>query len=288
METTIEKNNLGVEYFLNHDFKNAEMHYQEAIAEDNANTIALNNLGLLYHQKKEYKKAVHYFSKAIFFVPKVTYHLNLANSLVYLNEYNEAEKMYKKCLEMDSEHKNAKISLARFYQANKTPQRATKIWISLLNTSNEESYKIELAKNYMMLNMFEKAIDILSYLTPTRDEPILWYFTGICEFNLKNFGLSEIAFRKCLSLEPDNYKARHYLAINYLSKGNSEKAIREFDFILKTDPENSRIKLNKISILLNLSRYEESQSLVEEVLIKEPKNPKALRYEKIIQEIISN
>ncbi len=65
MEATIEKNNQGVQFFLNRDFESAKKLYEQALDIDAENVTTLNNLGLLYHQLKEYATAVNYYEKAI-------------------------------------------------------------------------------------------------------------------------------------------------------------------------------------------------------------------------------
>ncbi len=286
MDATIENNNKGVEHLLKKDFDNAKSQFEEALEKDKSNTTALNNMGLLYHQKEHYAKAVTFFNQAISINPKDTYYLNLANSLTFLKKYDEAELNYKYSIHLNADNVNAKISLAKFYQATGKVQMATTIWEELVNSSTKELYKLELAKNYMAIGNFENALSVLSYLSSIKENAEYHCYMGVCEFNLKNYGLAENAFKKSLSIEPDNYKTRHYLAINYLSKGDYAAAIKELDMLIRMNPDYSKIKMDKAMILLNLRKYQEGLDLINGVLKSYPDDKKALKYKNIVNELM--
>ena len=286
MEKAIEKNNKGVEHFFKEDFKKAQAYYEEALANDKKNATALNNLGLVFHQNKAYDKAVSCYMKALEVKKSDTYFLNLANAFAHLFKNEEAEENYKKCLEVNPDNLNAKISLAKFYQFNDKPEMSVGIWENIASTANNFEYKLELAKNYITIGLHEKALSLLSYLSNIRENTKIYYYIGICEFHLKNYGLAETAFKSCLALEPDNYNARHYLAVNHLAKGDYKNALKELDFIIKINPKELKVKLDKAMVLLNLKRYKGSLILIDEVLHIDPKHVKALHYRTIVMKLL--
>ena len=285
MKSSIKTNNKGVEHFLNKDFERAEEEYKKALQANSKNTTALNNLGLIYHQKGEYEKAAENFKKAIALNEKDTYYLNLANALVFLKKYKEAEESYKKCLRINPQNEIAKMSMARFFEALKQPQRATVLWEDLANSTAHDYYKLELAKNYIAIGWFENALSMLHHLNSKNENAKLLCYIGVCEFNLKNYGLAENALKNSLALEPDDYKTRHYLAINYLSKGDYQKSIKEFDFLIKMNPDDTKVKLDKASLLLNIGKYNEAMELIDYILKIEPENGKALYYKKVVSKM---
>jgi tetratricopeptide (TPR) repeat protein len=288
MEKAIEKNNKGVNFFLNEDFENAELQYKAALEEDKDNATALNNLGLLYHQKGEYKQAAEYFKKAISIKSKDTYYLNLANSLVYLKDYNEAEVAYKKSLDINPENVNTKISLAKFYESIDRINDAIRYWEDLVDSYDNESFDIELVKKYMALAKYEKAISLLYNVSSKGENALVYYYIGICEFNLKNFGNAEIAFKKSLGIKPDFTDARHYLAINYLSKGEYFNAIKEFDYIITIEPENHKVKLDKAIVYLNIGEYVKAEEIIENICKLDPRNQKANYYRNVVYNLLKS
>lgn len=287
MEKVIEINNKGVGHFLNKEFDQAEEKYLQALKIDSKNASTLNNLGLLHHQKKDYKKAESYFLAAIKIRKKSTYFLNLANAQVFLKKWKEAEKNYQTALKLDSTNEGALVSLARFYENTQRHEQANDIWETLVRQSNNLEHHIDLAKNLMTLQRFEEALGILSNHRWFNSSAAIQFYAGICEFNLKNYGLAELAFKNSLGNDPDNFKARHYLAINYLAKGDAVNALKEFDFLIRLNTENEKVRLDAVSVLLSLKRWEEAQKLNNEVLTLNSGNEKALEYKKIISKMNS-
>lgn len=286
MDKVVETNNKGVQYFLNNSIDKAEAEYKKALDLDAGNTTALNNLGLLYHQQKEYEKAEEYFEKAISIIEKDTYFLNLANAQVFLNKMKEAELNYKKSIQLNSNNTSAQISLARFLEVQNRISESVKIWAYLVQKYPDDFYKIELGKNYMALGNFESALSVLGEAAMVTENSEVFCYLGVCEFNLKNYGLAEEAFKKSLAIEPDSFKTRHYLAINYLSKGDYNKAIKELDFLIKLYPENEKVKLDKVSVLLNFKKYKEVNTILDEVLKMKPKNEKALHFKTMLKDLL--
>ncbi|WP_167619859.1 tetratricopeptide repeat protein [Maribellus sediminis] len=282
MEKVIEINNKGVGHFLNQEFDLAEKRYMQALEIDSANATTLNNLGLLYHQKKEYAVAEEYFLKALKVKEKATYFLNLANAQVFLRKLKDAEKNYKKALQLDPQNENANVSLAKFYESLKLYSDACQIWEKLVQQSGNINYQVEWAKNLMALGRFEAALSIIARHEWLETSAALQLYAGICEFNLKNYGLAEEAFRRSLAIEPDSFRTRHYLAVNYLSKGDSKSALKELTFLMRLHPENEKVKLDAVSVLLSLQQWNEARKLIEAILEHNPTNEKATEYLEIL------
>lgn len=282
MDKLIELNNQGVTHFLNQRFKEAEDSYNKVLEMDAHNATALNNLGLLYHQQKQYNDAEKCFEEAINANPRSSYYLNLANVQVFLKKWDVAEKNYNKACKLDARNQKAKISLARFYETRQFYSKAAEVWFDLIIQTNETEYKINLAGNKMAMGQFEEALDILSKLTDQKEAAMVYHQIGICELNLKNYGLALLAFRNSLGLAPDNLGTRHYMAVTLLAAGEYEKALREFDLLLRMEPKSIKFRLDKASVLLSLKRTGEAKALIDQVLIRDPENEKAIKYLKLL------
>ncbi len=282
MDKLIELNNQGVTHFLNQRFKEAEDSYNKVLEMDAHNATALNNLGLLYHQQKQYNDAEKCFEEAINANPRSSYYLNLANVQVFLKKWDVAEKNYNKACKLDARNQKAKISLARFYETRQFYSKAAEVWFDLIIQTNETEYKINLAGNKMAMGQFEEALAILSKLTDQKEAAMVYHQIGICELNLKNYGLALLAFRNSLGLAPDNLGTRHYMAVTLLAAGEYEKALREFDLLLRMEPKSIKFRLDKASVLLSLKRTGEAKALIDQVLIRDPENEKAIKYLKLL------
>ena len=285
MQTTLESNNKGVSHFLGKNFEKAELHYKKAISEDAQNSTALNNLGLLYHHNKAYDKAIEYFEKALAVIEKDTYYLNLANTLTFMKLYQDAEQAYIKSLELNPKNGNALLSLARFYTHTGKPTKATALWETLAVSSQNAGLRLELVKNYMQIKNFEGALELLSTLQKLKENSTVYLYIGICEFHLKNYGIAERAFKRTLSTLPDHEKARHYLALTYLVKGDHNQAMNEFDVLLKLYPDNLNIRMDRITMLLNAKEYQVALMELDKVLQVEPSHEKANEYKKMVDQV---
>ena len=140
----------------------------------------------------------------------------------------------------------------------------------------------------MALGKYEEALALLSQNKWSGKSAAIYFYIGICEFNLKNYGLAEEAFKKSLGIEPDNFNTRHYLAINYLSKGDYINALKELDLLIRLHPENEKVSLDKVSVLLSLRQIEDAELLNNKVIRLNNKNAKALQYKKMIDELNRN
>lgn len=288
MEATVTKtNNEGVAQFLGKDFKKAEEHFKKALQEDGSNSTAMSNLGLLYHNKHKYDMAVDCFRKAISIAEKDTYYLNLANALVFLKSYAEAEEAYQKSLELNPRNGNAMLSLARFHAFMGNPIKATPLLEKLALGTGGSGVKLELSKNYISLGYFEKALTVLFPLRPREKDGSVSYYIGLCEFHLKNYGLAKTTFLSALSQNPDYRSCRHYLALTHLYLGEYEESLKAFNFLIKLFPEETKYRLDKIAVLMQLKRHSECKSQIEQVLKIDPHNPKAKTYESLINGINS-
>lgn len=285
MDKATEINNTGVKHFLNRQFGEAEKCYKEVLDLNPENVTALNNMGLLYHQKKQYEKAIEYFEKAISIHPNDTYYVNAGNAAACLNRAKEAEAWYFKALEMNENSENARESLARLYEFNNRLSDAAAIWRKLVQTSGKEKFKIEYAKNLVKQKKHGAALDLL-YNRAAKENSTVWHLIGMCEYQMKNYGLAEKALKKGLSIDPDDEQIRHYLAVTLFAKRQVQEGMRQFDKILKINPDNYQILTEKGVILLSRDKTEEALELFEKSLRINPEYEKAIKYKKMALEKI--
>lgn len=285
MDKATEINNTGVRYFLNRQFEKAEECYREALDLNPENATALNNLGLLCHQKKQYKKAIEYFKKAIRIKEKATYHVNAGNAAACLNNMEEAESWYLKALEIDSNSVSARESLAKLYEHHNKTREAAGLWSDLIRSTGKEKFKIEYAKNLMKQEKFKEAAEIL-YKRVSEESSTVWYYAGICEYQLKNYGSAEEVLKRGLAIDPDDENIRHYLAVTYLARGEAEKGMNQFNKILKLNPDNYQILTEKGVILLSRNKPDEALKLFEKSLSIRPDYKKAKKYKGMARKMI--
>ncbi len=291
MKEAVEINNIGVRHFLNEEFEEAEKQYKKALEINPESATVLNNLGLLYHQKKKYKTAAEYFRKALKFEEKDTYCVNAGNAMANLNEAEKAKEWYLKALDLNAESITARESMANLLEYTGDSVKAAQYWGELINLTQKGKYFIEYAKNLIKRGKFKDALHILYNKAP-QDSGSTWYLIGICEYELRNFGLTEKALKRSLGINPDSEEVRHYLAVALLASGRVNDAIAEIDKVLKLNPENYRMLTEKGVIMLSQKNTHEALNLFDKSLSLKPGYKKAIKYRnmalKLIQESGNN
>ncbi len=278
MDVAIEKNNEAVKFFLNENFKEAELKYKAALMDDENNTTVLNNLGLLYHQQKNFDEAEKYFEKAITLNSKDVYHVNLANTYVFRKKNKLAHKHYQAALDQNPSNENAKVGLAKLYVVYKDFSSADDLWRNLIQSTHRFIYMVNYAQSLVAQKKFEQTLEFLYSINIKEDSSAKWHLIGVCEFSLKNYGLAETAFKKGLALEPDQVNIRQHLATNFLAKGDTESAIKQFDQVIVMQPENYAALTNKGVILLGNGQLKESLKIFKKALKIKPNFEKAIAY----------
>ncbi len=100
----------------------------------------------------------------------------------------------------------------------------------------------------------------------------LYFQLGILQYNNKDYSNSIISFEKSLSLSPDYANAQYFLGLAYERVGRRTDAIKVFDYLSKTNPENQEVSF----ILSNLNENKSPFSDVKPPLDDKPEKRKSL------------
>lgn len=283
METNTSKdlNNKGVQFFMNGDLEKAKNCYQKALETNPENATSLNNLGLLLHHEKSFTEAIENFSKAILIEKKPVYFLNAGNSHAMKGNLANAEKCYLEALNTDPNYYNAWISLAKLSNHQKKYEQAIRFWKKAFSIDPKPEYQLEIGKIYILVKDYESALTLLSGIQLV-DSPAYWFLIGKCEYELRNHGLAEKAFKSALAIQPDSLEARQFLGLNNFATGKIDQCLEQYDFILKMYPSNHKMLTEKAVILCSISSFEKALTLVEKALTLKPDYPKAIHYKELI------
>lgn len=275
-----ELNNEGVKLFLNGNFKEAKTKYQEALQISPLYATTLNNLGMLYLQEKDFKNAELYFSKANNEKDHPTYLLNLGHAYANQNLLEQAEKCYVKSIEINSNSLIAWKSIGSLYQFQRRFTDSVSVWEKIIQDySRDPFYKIQLAKDLIELKEFQLALKVLADASNFENyKELAWYYSAVIHLNSKNFGLAEAAINKSLALQPDNESFRILAATVYLGLSQLDKALFHWNYILRIDESNHKVRTDKAVALLAHGFTNYALNELNKVISIDRNNEKALYY----------
>lgn len=273
-------NNEGVELFLNGKFSEAKNKYKKALEILPAYPTTLNNLGMVLLQEKKFAEAEKYFLDAIELKENPTYLLNLGHVYANMNQPEKSEKYYLKSIELNPDSMMAWKSLGSFYQFHKKYFNSVKIWKNIIeNYSRDPYYKIQLAKDLIALKEFGQSLAVLSEAAgQDKYQEMVWYYTAMIHFSQSNFGIAESAIKKALAVKPDDESCRILAATIYLGLSQLEKATMHWNYLLKVNENNHKVRVDKAVALLANGFKKEALAEFNFVILKDRKNVKALFY----------
>ena len=286
-DKAIALNNEGARHFLNQAFDKAIDCYNKAHAIDPNNTSILNNLGLYHHQQNNFDEAIGFFEKALLITSKPHFLINIGNALAMKGEFELAWNRYMDCSEQFPEHQNAKISLAKLATHLGEFEKAVHFWQEIIKENPNGQFKTALAKVFIKAKQWEKALEVLSPIDATASEGEIWFMIGQCEFQLKNYGLAEKAFKSALAEAPDNIGFRHYLAMNYLAMGQVSLGLDHLKKSHRLDPENPAILTDIGVVYLSTGERDTAAHWLNKALGQQPDFEKALHYTSLMKQIKS-
>ncbi|WP_372756901.1 tetratricopeptide repeat protein [Mariniflexile sp.] len=273
-------NKEGVKLFLNGKFEDAKNKYMEALEINPSFPATLNNIGMCFLQEQDFIKAETYFNNAINEKESDSYLLNLGHALANQGCFEKAEKKYKKSIAINPTSLMAYKSLGSLYQKQKRFSESIKVWETVINNySRDPLFIIELAKDLIQLSEYYSALAALYEAEKfEKNRDLTWYYMSLIHFHLKNFGLAEKAIKRSVGIKPDNQSFRAMLAAIYLGVSDIKNAIKQWDFILTLDKNNTPIRLDKAVALLAFGYKKEALEIFEFILNQDSSNEKANYY----------
>jgi len=224
------------------------------------------NGALKHMQKKEYELAAKTIKRSLDFENKNVQSLNLlAFCYEKLEKDDDAEKAYKKAVELVSDNMDAYINLSNFYTNRKKLGEAETIlkkslkvignpdWLKAENAELAKKRKEEAKKIYVDLGnillrqdkakeseaIFVKAIE----LNP--DDRDVNFNYGLVLIKLDKFTDATRVFKKVVSLGEKDAEAEFYLGYTYLKSEKYTEAIAAFTKSIEADPDYCDSYINR-------------------------------------------
>jgi len=223
----------------------AESIYRQILHLEPDNPEALHLLGVIAYQQQDYATAANLIGRALARKPNFAdAHSNLGNVFREMGRVDEAEKSYRKALEV-----NRTFTMAHYNLGN-----------ILMNQKrfNEASQS------------FDRAIDANPRLAEA------YINRGIALKELGRLKEAETSYRKALTLKPDLAIVHFNLGNVLLEMGSPEKATDCYQQALKLAPAYTEARLNLGAVFRDLGRIEEAADCYRHALADAPENTEVL------------
>lgn len=214
------------------------------------------NLGHKNYDNQDFKEAIYWYSKYLDKNPTDAYVYCLrGTSYNLLNDSSAAISDYQKALSLDD--KNAKIyyHFGQFYQFRKNYKEALQYFDKALNIKILPEFIHSKATTYFLLNDISNAIKLESeYLNLDTTYFEVYANRGYYHYLNKDFNASLRDLNKAIELFNKDHVSYANRAITYISLGNYEKALLDFDNSLQISPNSPDVLVKKGDLLMKMHR----------------------------------
>jgi tetratricopeptide (TPR) repeat protein len=160
-------------------------------------------------------------------------------------QYQDGVATFKSIVQKEPKNPEAQYYLGRFYLAQEKPEEA--------------------------LPHLKRAVQD----NPAKADYHFWL--GVAYWAVRNFDLERKSYLQALAKDPKYVPARLYLAHNYLDSGNWQKALNNYDLLLRREPYNPEALYNRALALMELHRLKEEALAWKRYLQYYPEGKWALR-----------
>jgi len=254
------------------EFDKAIQEYRQAIR-INPDTLEPYLFTSMFHREmKRYDEAIAALDELIARDPgNLMGHYSLAKTYEEMEQYDEAERAFKRVIEIKASHEPAILELGHLYEFRDKDEEALELYRDFLArypSSNNTRFK--LGKALFKLKRYSEAIDEFQAILDSGDTHIESYYSlGISLFfEGKDYNRAVEELTNVLRKQPDNHKARYFLASSYEKLDRRSDAYDEFGKIDEDSDLYSTARMQMGLILKDDGYLDEAIDLIRDAVEK--------------------
>ena len=230
--------------------------------------------GQKYMQKGEYKKAIVEFKNAIQLDPKNPKALLfLGKAYLAIKEFRKAYSSFLEAIEIDPNYDDARVELASLLVFARQPDKAFE---HLEKVKDPEKYEPRIsiikARAFIIKENYKKAVDILLKAKDFDKNKQIQMLLCLCYKKLGDFNKMTECIKRWRDIDKKDPGSYIFMAQYWLQKGEKEKALKELDEMIKSNPSD-KLKLFYALSLERLGFIEKAQTAFDKL----PSKPDFLR-----------
>ena len=263
--------NIGLAYFNLKQYKEAEDEFKRAIELKTNYASAYYNYAYLLAWKGDYKSATSMWKKAATIYELTSdkadeendsNHFLFYGDIIHsvLKQYEKAEKIYNRGLEIDPENYKILINLINLNLDYK----------NYIKTSDDEYNSKKNIAHWNALEYFNMGKRILTSLTDEADEKLNFLFLGDLYLMTADYEEAEKCYLKALEVYKNSSNVYDKLGVLYMRLEDYKNAIRNFESALKYEPDDLNLQSNLAEAYMRADILEKAESLYHKVLEVSP------------------
>jgi len=187
--------------------------------------------------------------------------------------YNDAEREFKRVLEIDANDAEALMYLGLIELRRRNYKNARMNFLKAVEKDRRPSILLNLGYICNRMKLYSEAV---SYLQEARkivpDDPKVQCNIGIAFYRQSDLDEAYDVFKQVHDSSPDFITPYIYLSIIHAKRGNTEEALSILEEALGKYPEFDAFKNNLAVLYESIGRNEESEKLYREALELDPQN----------------
>jgi tetratricopeptide (TPR) repeat protein len=208
----------------------------------------------------------------------ITEYKNLGFAFYKTEMFDEAEREYKKVLEIEPRDSEALLYLGLIAFRRGALEEAKDMLLKAREIEKRPSVLVNLGFLFNKLKLHQEAVRYLSEareLSP--DDPKVNCNLGIAHYKLGDYESAEPYFDTLVVKNPDLITAYYYLSAVNLKKGNLERAVGLLKEAIDKFPRLGSLKNNLALIYESMDRPEEAERLYRQAVEENPQDPLLIR-----------
>jgi tetratricopeptide (TPR) repeat protein len=261
-------------------YDKAVTEYDQVLKLDPKNAEAPLYLGAVFSEQKQPEKAIRYFESLAKLPDYATPHLvhyyigRVRLDQKGLKYEREAEKSFKKCMDLKPSYADCVISLSSLYSRQKKEKESVNILVEFQKNQGPNARVAEiLAQYYLESSEYDLAYEQLEYLEGSDDALSVKLKMALILIEKKIYDKATAKLEEILAEASESDKIRFYLGAVYEETKQDQKAIAQYNKI----PDESRFYpdalVHSAYLMKNSGKMEEALSMLEKAIKNKKTQP---------------
>ena len=244
----------------------AEAEFHELLRKDPNNPSVLINLGVLYVRTNRFTEAIDSYKKALRIVPsQEAVQLNLGLAYLKQEKYAEALPYFAHLHSLHGENAQVTTLFATCLAYTGKPKDAIALLLPLTGPDSQDRgalYVLGIA--YTRADQPQQAREVLGRVFAEAPPSQQSFLLGEAYLDATDFPGAVQAFQTTVASDPDFAGVHRELGRAYLGMHQNDKAEQELRLAIKADPHDSSALYSLGALLVQLSRWSDGASLLEQ------------------------